>query len=71
MIYVLFFACLWSAVGASVFFLRGDIAPRRRLALTIGSAVVFALIGWIDVSSIVHSGHSDHAASVKHIHTAG
>jgi hypothetical protein len=70
-IYVLIFACLWAAVGASVFFVRSDITLRQRLAVTISSAVAFAVIGWIDVSSIVHSVHSDHAAFAKRTDHAG
>jgi hypothetical protein len=71
MVYVLIFSCLWAAVGASVFFVRSNITLRQRLGLTISSAVAFAVIGWIDVSSIVHSAHSDHSAFVKRINHAG
>jgi hypothetical protein len=55
MIYVLMFAVLWAAVGALVFFVRTSMRLRRRLGLTIGTSLVFGIVGWFDVSSIVQS----------------
>jgi hypothetical protein len=48
-------ACLWSAVGASVYFWPTSIGRRQRLARAIGTAVVFWAVGFVDVSSILHS----------------
>jgi hypothetical protein len=65
MIYVLLLACLWSAVGASVFFVRADISLRQRLALTIATSVVFGAVGWLDVSSIYDAVRSGPAVIAK------
>jgi len=58
MVYVLMLTCLWSAVGALVFFVRADITLRQRRALAIGTALVFGFVGWVDLSSIYHTAHS-------------
>ena len=58
MVYVLLLALVWSAVGALVFFVRADITRRQRLGLTVVAALVFGVIGWVDVSSIYHTVHS-------------
>jgi hypothetical protein len=58
MVYVLVLACLWSAVGALVFFVRGNITLRQRLGLTVVTSVLFGAIGWLDVSSIYHDVRS-------------
>ena len=65
MIYVLVLALLWSAVGASVFFVRADITSRQRLGLTLVTSLLFGLIGWVDVSSIYHTVHSSPAVIAK------
>ena len=65
MIYVLLLALLWSAVGALVFFVRADITSRQRLGLTVATALVFGVIGWVDVSSIYGSVHSGPAVVAK------
>jgi hypothetical protein len=65
MIYVLLLAFLWSAVGALVFFVRADITSRQRLGLTLATALVFGVIGWVDVSSIYNSVHSGPAVVAK------
>ena len=67
MMYVLLLALLWSAVGALVFFVRADITSRQRLELTVVTALVFGLIGWVDVSSIYHTVHSGPAVVAKRI----
>lgn len=59
MVYLLVLTCIWAAVGALVFFVRADITLPQRLALTIVTAVVFGAVGWVDVSSIVQSAHSN------------
>jgi hypothetical protein len=71
MLYVLLLACLWSAVGALVFFVRADITLPQRVGLTIGTAVLFGVVGWIDVSSIYHTVHSDPAVIAKQASPAG
>jgi len=71
MIYVLGFALLWSAVGASVFFRRADVTSRQRLGLTLATALVFGVIGWVDVSSIYHSAHTGPAVMAKEVGHAG
>jgi hypothetical protein len=53
MIYVLMLAFLWAAVGALVSSARTSMCLPRRLGLTIGTSLVFGVVGWIDVSSIV------------------
>ena len=65
MIYVLLLAFLWSAVGALVFFVRADITSRQRLGLTLATALVFGVIGWVDVSSIYNGVHSGPAVMAK------
>jgi hypothetical protein len=55
MIYVLMLAVLWAAVGALVFFVRTSMSLPRRLGLTIGTSLVFGVVGWVDVSSIVRA----------------
>ena len=65
MIYVWLLAFLWSAVGALVFFVRADITFRQRLGLTAATALVFGVIGWVDVSSIYNSVHSGPAVVAK------
>jgi hypothetical protein len=67
MVYVLVLALLWSAVGALVFFVRADITSRQRLGLTVVTALVFGVIGWVDVSSIYHTAHSGPAVIAKRI----
>ena len=59
MVYVLVLACLWSAVGALVFFVRAKITLPQRLALTIGTSLVFGAVGWFDVSSIFRDARSN------------
>ena len=71
MLYVLLLACLWSAVGALVFFVRADITLPQRVGLTIGTSVLFGVVGWIDVSSIHHTVHSDPAVIAKQASQAG
>jgi len=58
MVYVLVLACLWSAVGALVFFVRVNITLRQRLGLTVVTSLLFGAIGWLDVSSIYHDVRS-------------
>ena len=58
-IYVLMLAVLWSAVGASVFFLRTHMSLAQRLGLTIATSLVFGAVGWVDVSSIFHAVRAD------------
>jgi hypothetical protein len=58
MLYVLMLACLWAAVGALVIFVRADVTSPQRVGLTIVTSLVFGVVGWMDVSSIVHSVHS-------------
>jgi hypothetical protein len=53
-IYVLMLACLWAAVGALVFFVRTSMTLPRRLVLAFGTSLVFGVVGWVDVSSIVY-----------------
>jgi hypothetical protein len=53
MTYVLMLAFLWAAVGALVFFARTSMSLPRRLGLTIGTSLLFGVVGWIDISSIV------------------
>ena len=53
MTYVLMLAVLWAAVGALVFFVRTSMSLPWRLGLTIGTSLVFGVVGWVDVSSIV------------------
>jgi hypothetical protein len=65
MVYVLLLACLWSAVGALVFFVRANITLRQRLVLTIGTSLVFGAVGWVDVSSIFHDARSNPPAMAK------
>jgi hypothetical protein len=55
MIYVLMLAVLWAAVGALVFFVRTSMSLPRRLGLTVGTSLVFGVVGWVDVSSIAGS----------------
>ena len=57
MIYVLVLAGIWSAVGALVFFVHANISLPQRVGLTIGTAVVFGIVGWVDVSSIYRTVH--------------
>jgi hypothetical protein len=71
MIYVFVFALLWSAVGASVFFLRADVTSRQRLGLTLVTALLFGVIGWVDVSSIYHTAHTGPAVIAKEVGQAG
>ena len=71
MLYVLLLACLWSAVGALVFFVRADITLPQRVGLTIGTSVLFGVVGWIDVSSIYHTVRSDPALIAKQASRAG
>jgi hypothetical protein len=71
MIYVFVFALLWSAVGASVFFLRADVTSRQRLGLTLVTALVFGVIGWVDVSSIYRTAHAGPAVIAKEVGHAG
>jgi hypothetical protein len=71
MMYVLLLALLWSAVGALVFFVRADISRRQRLGLTVGTALVFGVIGWIDVSSIYQTVRSDPAVIAKEVGQVG
>ena len=59
MVYLLVLTCIWAAVGALVFFVRADITLPQRLALTIVTAVVFGAVGWVDVSSIFQTAHSN------------
>lgn len=59
MVYLLMLTCMWSAVGALVFFVRADISLPQRLALTIVTALVFGAVGWVDVSSIYQTAHSN------------
>jgi hypothetical protein len=59
MVYLLVITCLWAAVGALVFFVRADVTLPQRLALTIFTAVVFGAVGWVDVSSIFETAHSN------------
>jgi len=59
MAYLLMLTCMWSAVGALVFFVRADISLPQRLALTIVTALVFGAVGWVDVSSIYQAAHSN------------
>jgi hypothetical protein len=65
MAYVLVLACLWSAVGASVFFLPANITRPQRLGLTLATSVVFGAVGWVDVSSIVQAVRSGPAVVAK------
>ena len=65
MIYVLIFACLWSAVGALVFFVPAKMRLPQRVGLTIGTSLVFGAVGWFDVSSIVYTIRSDPAVVAK------
>jgi hypothetical protein len=65
--YVLMLACLWSAVGALVFFVRANISLPQRLALTIGTSLVFGAVGWVDVSSIFDTIRSDRAVIAKEL----
>ena len=67
MMYVLLLALLWSAVGALVFFVRADISRRQRLGLTVVTALLFGVIGWVDVSSIYHTVHSGQSLIAKRI----
>jgi hypothetical protein len=55
MIYVLMLAVLWAAVGALVFFVRTSMSLPRRLGLTVATSLVFGVVGWVDVSSIVRA----------------
>jgi hypothetical protein len=57
MVYVVVLAGIWSAVGALVFFVRANISLPQRVGLTIGTAVVFGIVGWVDVSSIYRTVH--------------
>jgi hypothetical protein len=41
------------------------------VGLTIGTAVLFGIVGWIDVSSIYHTVHSDPAVIAKQASPAG
>jgi len=65
--YVLLLACLWSAVGALVFFVRANITLRQRLVLTIGTSLVFGVVGWFDVASIFHDARSNPPAMAKEL----
>jgi hypothetical protein len=65
MLYVLLLACVWSAVGALVYFVRAKITFRQRLVLTIGTSLVFGAIGWVDVASIYHAAHSNSSVIAK------
>ena len=71
MSYVLLLALLWSAVGALVFFVRADITRRQRVGLTVVTALVFGVIGWVDVSSIYQTAHSGPAVIAKEAGQAG
>jgi hypothetical protein len=63
--YVLVLACLWSVVGALVFFVRANISLRQRLGLTVVTSLLFGAIGWLDVSSIYHDARSAPAVMAK------
>ncbi len=65
MVYVLVLACLWSAVGALVFFVRANITLRQRLGLTLVTSLLFGAIGWLDLSSIYHDVRSGPAVIAK------
>jgi len=65
MVYILVLACLWSSVGALVFFVRANITLRQRLGLTIVTSLLFGAIGWLDVSSIYHDVRSGPAVMAK------
>jgi hypothetical protein len=65
LLYVLMLACLWAAVGALVIFVRADVTLPQRVGLTIVTSLVFGVVGWMDVSSIVHSVHSHPAVIAK------
>ena len=67
MIYVLMLAGLWSAVGALVFFVRTNMSLPRRLGLTIGTSLVFGVVGWFDVASIFHDARSNPPAMAKEL----
>jgi hypothetical protein len=67
MVYVLLLALLWSAVGALVFFVRANITLGQRLGLTIGTSLAFGVIGWVDVSSIYQTAHSNPSVIAKEI----
>ena len=54
-IYEMILAGLWAAVGALVFLQRTNMSLPQRLGLTIATALVFGVVGWIDVSSIFHT----------------
>jgi uncharacterized membrane protein YccC len=54
-VYVIVFAGIWSAVGALVYFVRGNLSVPQRVGLTIATSVVFGIVGWVDVSSIYHT----------------
>jgi hypothetical protein len=64
-VYVLMLSCLWAAVGALVFFVPANVSLRRRLGRTIGTALVFGAVGWVDVSSIYHTVRADPALIAK------
>ncbi len=70
MVTVLMLACLWAAVGALVFFVRANITFPQRLGLTIGTSLVFGIIGWVDMSSIYHTIRSDRAVIAKEFNQA-
>lgn len=55
MMYALMLAVLWAAVGALVFFVRTSMSLPRRLGLTVGTSLVFGVVGWVDISSIVRA----------------
>ena len=61
MIYEVVLAALWSAVGALVFLERTNMSLPQRLGLTIATSLVFGVVGWIDVSSILHTIRADPA----------
>jgi hypothetical protein len=65
MFYVVTLAFLWAAVGALVFFVRAKMTLPQRLGLTIATSIVFGMVGWIDVSSIVHAVRSGPAVIAK------
>jgi hypothetical protein len=65
MVYVLVLACLWSAVGALVFFVRANMTLRQRLGLTLVTSLLFGAIGWLDLSSIYHDVRSGPAVIAK------
>jgi hypothetical protein len=71
MIYVLLLAFVWSAVGALVFFVRANVTLTQRLALTIGTSLAFGVIGWVDVSSIYQTVHSNSAVIAKAVGQVG